>query len=105
MQFNITDFSLSCLFYGVLYNMYNYVYSFLGTQASYLYYRPISCLPENSQNKMPFSAQKSKNSFFHSLRFLIVVFGTKCIHILLIIIVFLTQKRALGEENLHEAVG
>jgi hypothetical protein len=31
VQFNKTDLSLSCLFNGVLYSMYNYMYNFLGT--------------------------------------------------------------------------
>ncbi len=85
------------------------MYNFLSTLVNYVcicistYTSPISCLPENSQTKRFFSAQKSKKSSFHSLLFLIVVSVTKCLHILIISVAFLT--RILGEENPPEAVG
>jgi hypothetical protein len=110
VQFNKTDLSLSCLFNGVLYSMYDYMYNFLGTLVNDVcistYISPISCLPEDSQTKRFFSGlKKQKNFFFPSVRFLIIVSDTKSIRMLLINIVFLAQKRTLGEENPPEAVG
>jgi hypothetical protein len=81
VQFNKIDLSLSCLFYGVLVQ-YNYTYNFPGTLVNVVcistYTWPISCLPEDSQTKRFFSEHSA-----HSLLFLIIVSGTKCIHMLL----------------------
>ncbi len=85
------------------------MYNFLGTLVNDVcistYTSPISCLHTKTTKTKGFFAQKSKNSFFNSLRFLIVVFGTKCIHMLLISTCRVSySKRTLGEENPPEAV-
>jgi hypothetical protein len=106
-QFDKTDLSLSCLFCGVLYSMYNYTYNFLSTLvndvciSTYTIGRFPVC-PKTAKPSAFFRTKKQKKISFSALsnRYL----WHKCISMLLISIVFLAQKRTLGEENPPEAM-